>query len=218
MCLSSAWRTASGVSTGRRSSRAPSITRFASRLSPISSAIEIAGTIAESTSARLGARSTSEAFTPSVPPRISGPYDGNQVTCFPASSPAYARSCPAKSIPCPPKPERMISVCIASAPRRLLSDRRMHLVVAQRIGRDHVLLDPHQRRLRRDPPVGRAAREQLDHRKPQALPLDLERLPQRLLRLADVGGVVKAPPHNVRRAVHLREDLAHLKRKTVHLD
>src|SRR3990170_7922102 len=261
MCLSSASRTASGVSTGRRSSRAPSITRFARRLSPISSAMEIAGTIVESTSARLGDRSTSEAFTTSVPPdrtsdsylssdgrfititaaglrtigepisssltmttqcavppRISGPYDGNQVTCFPASSAAYARSCPAKSIPCPPKPERMISVCIASAPRHLLGDRRMHLVVAQREGGDHVRFHPLQRVFGGDPPVGGACGKQLHHREAQPLPLDLEGLPERLLRLADVGRVVQAPAHDVGRAVHLGEDFAHLEREAVHLN
>ena len=48
-----------------------------------------------------------------VPPRISGPYEGSQVTSFPSSSPAYARSFPIIIRPCPPKPDMITSVCIS---------------------------------------------------------------------------------------------------------
>jgi hypothetical protein len=43
-----------------------------------------------------------------VPPLISAPYDGNQVTCLFSSIPEYARILPKNSIPWPPKPPIII--------------------------------------------------------------------------------------------------------------
>ena len=47
-----------------------------------------------------------------VPPRISGPYDGNQLTCLPASMLACASTLPASSVPWPPKPAISTSVSV----------------------------------------------------------------------------------------------------------
>lgn len=39
-----------------------------------------------------------------VPPLISGPYEGSQLTSLPSERPLYARNLPAKSTPWPPNP------------------------------------------------------------------------------------------------------------------
>ena len=43
-----------------------------------------------------------------VPPRISGPYDGSQVTALFSYKAAYAINCPSDKTPCPPKPAMII--------------------------------------------------------------------------------------------------------------
>src|SRR3990172_9184140 len=133
-----------------------------------------------------------------VPPRISGPYDGIQVTCLPFSSAVNANSVPANSAPCPPNPEMISSVCMPSSfvGRHIVPassrDRGVDLVVSQREGRQHVVLDPIQRFLGRQTPIRRAARQQLDHREPEPLLLDFEGGAYGFLRPADVGDVVQA--------------------------
>jgi hypothetical protein len=103
-----------------------------------------------------------------VPPRISGPYDGYQVVCSPASRAACASSWPAKSTPWPPKPA-MIRSLFTPCPPLGVSARLGHLEVAERERRHHLVADEGERGLGCHAPVGGAAREQLDHREAEAL-------------------------------------------------
>ena len=55
-----------------------------------------------------------------VPPRISGPYEGSQVTSLPSFIAALASICPMASVPCPPLPAKNIFCFIAQYPSGFL--------------------------------------------------------------------------------------------------
>ena len=88
------------------------------------------------------------------------------------------------------------------------SVRRLgHLDVAQRVVRQHVLLQPVARLVRLLPPAGRAGRHHLDQREARPVDLVLERLPDRLLRVHDGLRLVHRDARQVGRRAQRREQL-----------
>ncbi len=83
------------------------------------------------------------------------------------------------------------------------------LVHAQRIVRQHVLVHPGERVLRRHAPVRRARAHDLDERVAAAVDLRLERSSDGLLRLAHVLRAVDGDALEVRHAVQRAQKLAH---------
>src|SRR5215207_4186836 len=175
-----------------------------------------------------------------VPPRISGPYEGIQVTSLPASMAAWATTCPLNKMPCPPNPAMMISFCIChfaffkirypEFPLRPLSKyrkseiltfnlrhARCDLVIAKRIGRHHVLFHELQRLDGRHAPVCGARRKQFDHREAQSAYLGFERQSNSLLCKANVLRVMQGAAHNVSCPVEGCQHFRHTDRITLGL-